>query len=270
MLITGAHYDAICNNSNYDERVCVSGTITDRSCMSNGTSDVTIHCITANSGNNGFDKGLDTLEQRGKYGEPDCNKFREENINTGCVISNAGLQVCELESQRTALGATLATNSSTNAITPISFTRGKVCRHHSPGVTALSQKTHTLNNACCIRSPLCYDNEHLKFCVWNINGLTHHKLKKHILGKFLMNFDIILLSEPWSENKEDFKLDGFMYHDFFRKYKHSKAKRGYGGFGVFKRKELKRGVEIFRNHADIVVWLKIKKEYFSMESDIYI
>ena len=47
-------------------------------------------------------------------------------------------------------------------------------------------------------------NRALNICSWNINGLTQTKLSDDILGKFLTKFDIILLSETWSSEGDNF------------------------------------------------------------------
>ena len=49
--------------------------------------------------------------------------------------------------------------------------------------------------------------EYLNVCVWNINGLTQDKLEDQIAGNLLCRYDLILLSETWSRNSENFVLN---------------------------------------------------------------
>ena len=44
---------------------------------------------------------------------------------------------------------------------------------------------------------------------------------------------MILLCETWSNNNEAFELDGYVYLDIYRKYKHPSARRAAGGIGIF-------------------------------------
>ena len=44
---------------------------------------------------------------------------------------------------------------------------------------------------------------------WNINGLSEDKLYDEILGTFLQNFNLILLTETWACTDAVFELDGF-------------------------------------------------------------
>ena len=110
----------------------------------------------------------------------------------------------------------------------------------------------------------------IKIISWNIHGLNEEKLSQCIVGCFLKRFDIILLTETWSTAGQSYGLDGFQYYDFHRGYKHSRARRGAGGQGVFIRNELSKGVDVMRNHKDIIVWLKLKQSFFGLTEDIMI
>ena len=52
---------------------------------------------------------------------------------------------------------------------------------------------------------------------WNIQGLSQDKLSDVILGNMLKEYDIILLSETWASDQDEFVLDGFDYHNYPRK-----------------------------------------------------
>ena len=112
--------------------------------------------------------------------------------------------------------------------------------------------------------------DHIRFCFWNINGLTATKLSECVLGGFLKSFHVIMLCETWSDGSESFELEGFDYYDFPRKYRHKNAKRASGGLGLFVNNEIKRGVEILKNCKDVLLWVKLRSDYFHIDSDIYI
>ena len=107
-------------------------------------------------------------------------------------------------------------------------------------------------------------------CLWNINGLTRDKLNDQILGKYFSRFDIIILTETWSDGEGNYELYNYKYIDFKREYRHVKAKRASGGIGVFIKLDVCHAVEIFRNSRDTVVWLKFKKEYLKNSTDLYL
>ena len=118
-------------------------------------------------------------------------------------------------------------------------------------------------------------------CFWNIHGLNEHKLSYPVLGKYLKQFNIIFLTETWSEKSKEssktyisesdaLELDGFTYIDISREYRHPNAIRSAGGIGIFIKHELSKGIHIHGNFKDIIAWLKLDKSYFTLEKDLYI
>ena len=105
---------------------------------------------------------------------------------------------------------------------------------------------------------------------WNVNGLTQDKLNKDILGSLFKDYDIILLSETWASDQDDYTLEGFKYHNYPRNYKHHAAKRESGGLGVFIRNEIQHGVSMWTHTGDVIAWLILKKSFFGFESEIYL
>ena len=86
----------------------------------------------------------------------------------------------------------------------------------------------------------------------------------------MKRFDLVLLSETWSRNTDNYALKSFRYHDFHRTSKHPLALRDSGGLGIFISNRLNKGMTIYRNYKDISVWLTIDKSYSGLEKDIYI
>ena len=56
-----------------------------------------------------------------------------------------------------------------------------------------NKNTHDVNNT-----------KKLKVCVWNIHGLNNHKISKDAAGTFLLEHDIIMLSETWTVNTQPY------------------------------------------------------------------
>ena len=105
---------------------------------------------------------------------------------------------------------------------------------------------------------------------WNINGLSQEKLNDALLGVFLKNYDVILLNETWASDVDDYILDGFVYHNYPRKCKHSKSKRESGGLGIFVNRDIQDGVIRWAHTDDIIAWIILKKSFFGFEKDIYL
>ena len=113
------------------------------------------------------------------------------------------------------------------------------------------------------------DND-LRLVTWNINGLTQYKLHDNILGNFLKGFDIILLSETWTSEHDEFSLEGFEFHNFPSSYWHVNARRNSGGLPVFIRCNVKHGLLFVKQHDGNVIWFKLRKQVFSLRNDIYL
>ena len=75
-------------------------------------------------------------------------------------------------------------------------------------------------------------NHQINMISWNINGLTNDKLHDNMLGSFFKKFDLILLTETWTNKNSDVELQDYTFHNYPRKYKHANAKRDSGGIGL--------------------------------------
>ena len=110
----------------------------------------------------------------------------------------------------------------------------------------------------------------IKICSWNIGGLTVDKLTDDILGKFLSDFHILLLTETWTCNMDNFSLPGYTYFNYPRSKMHPNARRCSGGIGIFVKDDIMNGISVWKNYGNIIVWIVLKSEYFGFKSDIYI
>ena len=111
----------------------------------------------------------------------------------------------------------------------------------------------------------------VKTCTWNINGLTNEKLHDGVLGKFLKHFDIIMLSETWTHESDNFTMSGYQYHNTSSKEKHGYAKRNSGGLKIYIRNNIANGVEVSKIvNNDFMMWIKLKKDFFNLCNDVCI
>ena len=107
--------------------------------------------------------------------------------------------------------------------------------------------------------------KYVKVLSWNIHGLSQDKLSDDILGTMLKGYDIILLSETWASDHDDFVLEGFEYHNYPRKCMHLNGARNSGGLGVFIRQSIREGIDIWCHTEDIVVWYILRKSFFGIK-----
>ena len=138
----------------------------------------------------------------------------------------------------------------------------------SMGITTDSSQQQS--NPCQTDMDENVSTQDIKICFWNIDGLTQNKPNDHLLGKFLKMYDLILIAETWADKHDDFFLDGYTFTNYPRGYRNPYAKRCSGGLGIFIRNDILNGVEMIKHFEDIIAWLKLKKDFFGIERDIYI
>ena len=110
----------------------------------------------------------------------------------------------------------------------------------------------------------------MKVLVWNCNGLTNDKHNDAQFIEILLQNDIVILSESWTEEYFDYELPNFVSFNFHRKFKSKKARRNSGGIVVYVRDYVSRGVKIISNRFDTLIWLKLEKSFFDIDDDIYL
>jgi len=86
----------------------------------------------------------------------------------------------------------------------------------------------------------------------------------------IYKYDIIVLSETWTNRLSNVDLSGFQNIHSFRKYQHRRAKRSSGGIVIYIRNEISKGVKVVLNQIDCLIWLKVDKNYFNIEQDLYL
>ena len=127
----------------------------------------------------------------------------------------------------------------------------------------------------------------LNILSWNINGVGSKFLdsldphnptsdSSEKLVQFLREYDLVCMQETFFTDTE------MMYHKLgpvVRKYdvfhslrtrKHKKAKRGSGGVVLLFKKQIKKGIFLVNNKHEDFLWVKLCKEYFGFEHDIYL
>ena len=78
------------------------------------------------------------------------------------------------------------------------------------------------------------------------------------------------MTESWTSENSDIDLPGYTCFNYYRKFRHRRAKRNSGGTVIFIKNTIKDGITIVKNNYDTIVWLKLCKTFFHNENDIYL
>ena len=102
----------------------------------------------------------------------------------------------------------------------------------------------------------------LRIGVWNVQGLcskTNHKIRdKHLLQE-IKKFDILLLTETWTNEMSDMHIECFDHYALHRKRTRG-AKRDSGGLAVYYKTYLDKYIELIKTSDDDILWIKLSKE----------
>ena len=121
--------------------------------------------------------------------------------------------------------------------------------------------------------------KHLSIFTWNIQGLydkepfgiSRNKLENEQIRKILADHEIVCLLETHLDQAPNQNiLPGYNLFHSFRRLKHSKARRTYGGVTVAVRNNLLRGITRVHSSSDDTIWLKLNRKFFSIPKDIYL
>ena len=106
--------------------------------------------------------------------------------------------------------------------------------------------------------------------IWNVNGLSPYKMQDSVLGDFFKRFDLILLSETWTSNQDNYEMDGYIFKNVPRKRIHPNAKRHSGGLCVLYKRSMTYVFELMPTSDDSSVIIRMKScETFDCR-DVYI
>ena len=91
---------------------------------------------------------------------------------------------------------------------------------------------------------------------WNIRGIST-KLQDKSLRDYLSKFSIVGFVETMKDKHFAININEFVYYNFPRKHRHSKAKRASRGIGILIANWLNKSVQISQVN-DCLVWITIK------------
>ena len=84
----------------------------------------------------------------------------------------------------------------------------------------------------------------------------------------MSSYDIVFLSETHTGFDTPIDIEAFQHVQICRPI--STNNRYYGGLALLIRKTLHNGIQILKNSSSEFQWVKLLKDYFSLEKDIFI
>ena len=108
----------------------------------------------------------------------------------------------------------------------------------------------------------------LKFCSWNIEGVTKKISDKNFI-RDIKDYDFVTLVETWLPHDLSLEVDGF-YSFSKSRNKNAKAKRFSGGISLLVKSDLRKGIKILNSSHEEFLWWKVDKNFFKLEDDIYV
>ena len=111
----------------------------------------------------------------------------------------------------------------------------------------------------------------LSISFWNVGGFTTDKFYDDKFRAHLKS-DIICLVETFQKENSVETLSGYVA-DYSIRNKSSKSKEGTkssGGILVYIKSKISQGTQIIKSEHNDLLWIKLSKNFFNIESDIYI
>ena len=118
----------------------------------------------------------------------------------------------------------------------------------------------------------CQTEPDLRILSWNINGL-HNKLADNDFINEISHHDIIILTETWITKRHHLNLDipGFHgEHLFGNKSTDRNKGRTSGAISLYCKHSLKNMVEVVEKLQCGIMWIKLSRDLFYFNEDVYL
>lgn len=113
--------------------------------------------------------------------------------------------------------------------------------------------------------------QNVSICIWNVGGLlskNKNKLEDDDFIRAINQYDLVLLSETHLAADEPVTLPGYSYFPIGRRK--SSNNRYFGGLGILIRNSIRKGIKIQSNTSTEYQWIKLSKDFFRIEKDIFL
>lgn len=121
-----------------------------------------------------------------------------------------------------------------------------------------------------------YSLSSLRIGAWNVDGL-HMRIDNERVSKFdlpefsnmFRNLDIFCLIETHMDSKDNVSLEGFHIQSNLRP-RSAKSPKASGGLSMGVRAKILKGVTFMKPTNSEIMWLKLNKQFFGFEENIFI
>ena len=96
-----------------------------------------------------------------------------------------------------------------------------------------------------------------------------YKLADPSFNSLLNKNDLILLCETWTNDKQNIDINGYTCYAVHRSLYKPGSKRNSGGIACYVRSEINTGVQFMKCDSDDILWLKLCKDFFQVNTDIF-
>lgn len=114
---------------------------------------------------------------------------------------------------------------------------------------------------------------HLRCASLNVQGLftkRTNKLKSQCLNDILINNDIVMFTETWTDQFSELHVEGFEYFVLHRTLVKTTSKRNSGGIIIYVKNELVCDDTLFFTCQDDIIWVKIAASKLNIDKDVMV
>ena len=115
------------------------------------------------------------------------------------------------------------------------------------------------------------NNPQLEISFLNINGLSKEKLKSDsFIQEILKPFSINCMVETFTNKDSKISVANFKHFHSYQTKELKSSKRSSGGILCYFRQKFNAAIDLIKSKHDDLLWIKLKKEYFTIDRDIYL
>ena len=103
--------------------------------------------------------------------------------------------------------------------------------------------------------------------MWNVEGVSGARRCKIANKDFrdtLTKYDLLLLTETWTDTNSNLDLQGYTRHNLHRLVKKKKT-----WLAIYIRSNIADGISVIKTDSDDIIWLQLSKVFFGFDKDIY-
>ncbi len=112
-------------------------------------------------------------------------------------------------------------------------------------------------------------NKNLSISILNVNGLKNKLKDNQFLVEHVDPYSFVFFVETFKEQHSDFNVNNYNSYHSSRKNRNKKSKRASGGIAAYIKNDYCHTVQIINSEHDDLMWIKFKKEFYTIDKDLY-